>query len=1405
MGVVKKHFKILWIVLSAMLLLVFTLWLLRNIILSYAFEELVTTETSGRVHLEIGLLDVNVLHQTILVDSLAIKFDSVYLDKEQHSALNRINFSNVLLKNFHFFDLLVNKKLIAEKLLFFRPDVFISTDGSKKEKVKDPKELLKLIEHSSANNFGVLAHIGSVELRYGQFEIVDVKDPDIRFATKSLTIFLDDFNSIDRGDWLRGQMFFSKSLYLKIAGFYKSFNPGYALSIDSLSWFSGNYDLDAYGIQLVAMNRFPDSLPRLKIQAKSILASDFHLKGEDSISKATVHKLILNDGLVHLREPKNKKTDKKKQLDNKMLFQLILADTLILNRNQLFLETFSEDTILSFANLDLRLEQIKLDSSFMNNPEEHLSYRSFRFSTQSFVSEKLISGAHIQSGHVSYNGKRNKFVLDEFQITDDQGAFDFHSGRIKLKLSMKDLLKNRPQKIDAFVIRPYLKVNLKQLSDRKQLEKKIESGLKLEPGNIKMIHATIKATLANGTDKVEVRDASVQLNNFKFNKEDHLLKWDRLLVNTASMAFNKDEHLKVSSGALNFNGENVLLNNLKVTDTQGVLQSFFMKKLNVTLLDVPGLVFDKAFDADELTLMSPKVDLKIEPKPRPDGDSVFSIAKFVAEIEHKSDFKISINRLAIKKGTTDIEIDKNDTISGFHTNFDMTWNGVRFGRQSDAPLSKLKGLELNLWDTYHVGNGIRTNIDKTELRSDDGYLGITNINVVHHDSSLVGKWKIKDLSLKFIGVRNFDFQHLLGNDQFLFDKLLLDGLTIDVTKFGANGQPVEETTDIKPVSFDLQKELPFETMFDTIEVKNLHLNYLQSDSLSVTRYGVGDFRFTFSPQLKQDHKQLSAALLLNESAIKFDSLLVQNDHSGMHLLVNKGRLNTDENSLSVTGINLNTGANNEKKQQAQIAIDTLAFIGMSAVDSLPVPVVFNMKAFKVSNLDVNIQNHKTSFKKQQADTTLKMAGLYRFSKLLKLMTIDTVLFSDIDVNYFNADSSKKHLSVDDVKLVVSNLQVNPSEALDTLPVKFGNLFVELRDRKFITNDSLYEMKAQRLSYDYLTKTINVDSFYMTPLLDTIAFFNRHKWQTQRVNLFVPNIALSGFDLNSWNKTGVIKIGKITSDGLQADLFRDKNYPRDSLYRPLLQGMLHKAKTPFTIDSVKLTNAYIYYSQLGEKSDKPGYIYLNDFNLTAVNITNRMFHDQNSLAKLFVDFNLMGKGKVTGDFYFPLSEKQGSQFWFTLKTEKLDLTAFNPMTENLSGLTIMNGKGSIDIPLVTANDTLAIGSMLFKYKRLKVSLYNRKRAKRTGGISSPMINFILNDLVLKSNNPVWFRRPRVGIVYFKRDLNKSIVNFVWKSTLSGVLSTLGFNNKEQRKRRKEYRKQEFDVQREAVKNEKYGPE
>ena len=120
-----------------------------------------------------------------------------------------------------------------------------------------------------------------------------------------------------------------------------------------------------------------------------------------------------------------------------------------------------------------------------------------------------------------------------------------------------------------------------------------------------------------------------------------------------------------------------------------------------------------------------------------------------------------------------------------------------------------------------------------------------------------------------------------------------------------------------------------------------------------------------------------------------------------------------------------------------------------------------------------------------------------------------------------------------------------------------------------------------------------------------------------------------------------------------------------------------------------------------------------------------------------------------------------------------------MTENLFGISIVRGKGGLDIPLITLTDTISKGTVIFKYDKLKLSMYNRKKAKLSRGLGSGLIDFMLNGVLVKSNNPTFLGKTRTGEVIAWRNNERSFFNYIWKSTMSGLMSTMGFNNKEQR--------------------------
>jgi len=287
-----------------------------------------------------------------------------------------------------------------------------------------------------------------------------------------------------------------------------------------------------------------------------------------------------------------------------------------------------------------------------------------------------------------------------------------------------------------------------------------------------------------------------------------------------------------------------------------------------------------------------------------------------------------------------------------------------------------------------------------------------------------------------------------------------------------------------------------------------------------------------------------------------------------------------------------------------------------------------------------------------------------------------------------------------------------------------------------------------------------------------------------MDLFAQKIELNNIRFQEYIKDKTIHVGSVDLFHINADMERNKAYPiKPGLFKDMPQANIRNASQIFTIDSVRVFDSYVSYTQHVEKSETPGKIFFDRFNIHLYNISNDpRFVDSTSQLIVNADAFIMGQSRLDLSVYFNLLSPT-DKFWFKANSEPIDLTCLNSMTENLMGMSIAEGKGFIEIPKIEGDSGIAQGKMYFKYKKLKVTLYNRKKAQLHQGMFTPLVDFMLNGLLLKSNNPKWARSPRIGQAYFERDNEKGIVNYIFKSSLSGIISTLGFNNKGQRQEKK----------------------
>jgi len=180
--------------------------------------------------------------------------------------------------------------------------------------------------------------------------------------------------------------------------------------------------------------------------------------------------------------------------------------------------------------------------------------------------------------------------------------------------------------------------------------------------------------------------------------------------------------------------------------------------------------------------------------------------------------------------------------------------------------------------------------------------------------------------------------------------------------------------------------------------------------------------------------------------------------------------------------------------------------------------------------------------------------------------------------------------------------------------------------------------------------------------------------------------------------------------------------------------------------------------------------------------------------------MMGKGKLDATIRFNFGDRKNS-FNFAATMGPADLAEINPLLTKLLPAVVESGKiKKLEIPKVNANDDFAQGKLLFYYKDLSISVIDKKQTTWTK-IKTGVVNWAANDLVINNDNPTKSGKMRTGTIYFKRDKEKGIINFLWKSTLSGLKSTMGFNSKAQKEIIKEEKQKAAEKDKKEKKQKK----
>jgi hypothetical protein len=252
--------------------------------------------------------------------------------------------------------------------------------------------------------------------------------------------------------------------------------------------------------------------------------------------------------------------------------------------------------------------------------------------------------------------------------------------------------------------------------------------------------------------------------------------------------------------------------------------------------------------------------------------------------------------------------------------------------------------------------------------------------------------------------------------------------------------------------------------------------------------------------------------------------------------------------------------------------------------------------------------------------------------------------------------------------------------------------------------------------------------------------------------------------------------KVNINNPRLKVFLDRSLPSRNKMGNFPHQLLMRLPKQVYIKKLQVRNMDLAYEENNPKSEESGTLYFDKANLDISNMTNiPLYIKQKKHTTINGTANFMRRVPFKAYFSFDLANYKQGNFSADLKINGFDGDLVNGLAVPLGLFKIEKGKVESAKVHVQGNQHKTKGKVLLLYEDLKLSLYEKEQDEK-GLDKRGLMGLFANTFVIKNDNPHKNEAPREVNTEFQRDPHGGFLNLVWKTTLTGVLETIGVNPK-----------------------------
>jgi hypothetical protein len=383
---------------------------------------------------------------------------------------------------------------------------------------------------------------------------------------------------------------------------------------------------------------------------------------------------------------------------------------------------------------------------------------------------------------------------------------------------------------------------------------------------------------------------------------------------------------------------------------------------------------------------------------------------------------------------------------------------------------------------------------------------------------------------------------------------------------------------------------------------------------------------------------------------RIHTLIIQGSDSLYTYTLGKLKANFFGGNVEIEDLQISVDSSRYEYLRKRNALPSLTMrlsLGRGHIKGLGVMSLLFGKKIKITEIlskDANIKLTRHVHHNENDITEAKLPVWKAIQPKIKSIEIDRIRLEGIKMNYKNADTSESvKIEFEGCDALFDHIKIDSLSAFDTSRIGFTKeIRLKFQELKFRTQDSVYKLKADTVTYSSVQKTLEIKKFKFQPTLDSNFYENKTVQQSKYIIKFdrarFTNIRLDHFIHNN-----IIEADSAVFEHPDVNIYNDRSLipSFESKIGKYPHQQLLKAASTIIIKNIAIKDAEIKYTEKNLKTGLEGKLALDNVQLLAGNVTNDRHRIlQNPVCTASLKATLFGNSPLDVLFKFHLDSTNG---------------------------------------------------------------------------------------------------------------------------------------------------------------------